>query len=186
VTFLQARCCLSGNRLLLITYHVRNRYSLRHTTPTADGLPRVMIQLTVVTRASPVITLYNAFMAGIPYCGSVTDAAGKKIKPRPALQTITRGFECYFPSMLCDDLISCFYDPAQRAMCLLYSEGEGRNSLIRGGPIGSTHRRGEWLFVESAPIQAIPQTHQAIPTEVCYFLFSFILSSNNSNLSLSL
>jgi hypothetical protein len=71
-------------------------------------------------------------------------------------------------------------------MCLLYSDGEGRSSLIRGGPIGSTHRRGEWLFVESAPIQAIPQTHQAIPTEVCYFLFSFILSSNNYNLSLSL
>ena len=156
LNYLHARWCVIGNRLLLIPYHVRNRYMIQPAPPTADGQPRVQIKLTVVTRVAPLISLYNAYMHKIPYCGQLTNADGQKIKAPPACQRITRVIQCCFPSMICRDMLSSFYDPEPGAICLLYAEGEG-NSLSR-----VSVPRSEMERTSSSAAEGIP---------VCPFLF---------------
>jgi hypothetical protein len=127
--------------------------------PTADGQPRVQIKLTVMTRVAPLISLFNAYMHKISYCGQLTDADGQKIKAPPACETITTLVECCFPRMICQDLLSVFYDQEQRALCLLYAEGEG-NSLSRVSVPRSEMERTS--SSTSAAAEDIP---------VCSFLF---------------
>ena len=87
----------------------------------------------------------DIYVLGIPFDGEWTDAEGEKITGTEFIRQRSRSFRVKFPPYIVHDLISSWYDPDRRALCLLFCEGEG-NALVRSTP---THR-GPWTF-QSTP-----------------------------------
>jgi hypothetical protein len=107
------------------------------------------IQYSVVTKIEPAISLEHAFREGIPYDGKVMTLDGIALPPSPVFETISRSFECRFPSCINTSLLSVWYDARKRGLCLRYAEGTG-SAVVRGLPIVPELQRGQWVYERDA------------------------------------